>query len=325
MTANFRRCAGLIFVFCWLLVSAADARNHTARTNCFPFETLPANERKQAEELLLKALDGESLYTIIGSLKPMSSGFNSLQMRVVLPRITRAEAEKAIGELATKKPEELNKDEKRRLSQAKLAIEHREALEKLDATRRILERWRCGDEIFADVENFAREYDGKRFLDAVVFSRPGLRRMLNEKADFFSRWGVTENSHPLEVLYAVEHDETTTRNAGYGYLFGYPDNSVRFFVEAANEEDLTGKFVERGFVSIPTFARERNAFVYAVPKNYAEQEADRNLRARAERILTAYKKRRLDYVGEGKKGVIEMLRDWFCDQEKCSPQNASLE
>lgn len=100
---------------------------------------------------------------------------------------------------------------------------------------------------------------------------------------------------------------------------------MRFFVEAANEEDLTGKFVERGFVSIPTFARATNAFVYAVPKNYAEQESDKNLRARAERILAAYKKRRAEYVGAGKKGVIEMLRDWFCDKEKCSPQNARLE
>jgi len=211
------------------------------------------------------------------------------------------------------------------LSRAKQTIERADALEKIDLTRKILEKWRCGDEIFADVEHFAREFDGKRFLDAVVFSRPKLRRMLGEKTDFFSRWGITENSHPLAVLYAVEYEKTTARNAGYGYLFGYPDNAVRFFVEAANEEDLTGRFVERGFVSIPTFARETNAFVYAVPKNYTEMETDKILRARAERILSAYKKRRAEYIGAGKKGVVEMLRDWFCDNQKCSPENARLE
>jgi len=79
----------LILVF----AGAAQAQN-AARLGCFPFETLPANERKQAEELLLKALDGESLYTIIGGLKSMSSGFQSIQTRVALPRMEKAEAEK---------------------------------------------------------------------------------------------------------------------------------------------------------------------------------------------------------------------------------------
>jgi hypothetical protein len=274
----------LIAVFiglCVFLQTSAEAQNHTARENCFPFESLSADERKQAEELLLKALDGESLYTIVGGLKPMSSGFGSFQMRVALPRLAQTEAEKIVGELGAKKAEELNDDEKRRLSQAKNALERFQSIEKINQTRKILDKWRCGDELFAEVEHFAREFDGKRFLDAVVFSRPSMKRMLTEKADFFSRWGITADAHPLSVLYAVENEETTARNAGYGYLFGYPDNAVRFFVEAANEEDLTGKFVERSFISIPTFARETNAFVYAVPKNYTEQEVDKNLRAKA--------------------------------------------
>jgi hypothetical protein len=312
--------AFLLLVF----AGAAQAQN-TARLNCFPFETLPANEREQAEVLLLKALDGESLYTIVGGLKPMSSGFQSMQTRIALPRMEKGEAEKIVAELGAKKPEESSDDEKRRLSQAKQTIERAVALEKIDLTRKILEQWRCGDEIFADVEHFARDYEGKKFTDAVVFSRPKLRRMLSERKDFFSRSGITENSHPLAVLYAVEYEKTTARNAGYGYLFGYPDHAVRFFVEAANEEDLSGRFVERGFVSIPTFARETNAFIYAVPKNYVETETDKILRLRAERILSAYKKRRAAYVGAGKKGIVEMLRDWFCDNQNCSPENARLE
>ena len=62
--------------------------------------------------------------------------------------------------------------------------------------------------------------------------------MLSERKDFFSRRGITENSHPLEVLYAIEYEATTARNASYGYLFGYPDMAVRFFVEAAKIERL---------------------------------------------------------------------------------------
>jgi hypothetical protein len=317
----------LVFVFFGFLTGAAVAQTSAARAECFPFETLAPAERRQAEELLLKALDGEALYTIVGGVKPMSSGFQTFRLQTSLPRVERAEAEKAVAELAAKRAEELTDDEKRRLSQSKQAIERGETLEKIAATRRILEKWRCGGdaEIFADVQHFAREFEGRRFFEAVVFSRRALRQMLGEKADFFSRWGATENSHPLAVLYAVEYEETTARNAGYGYLFGYPDNAVRFFVEAANEENLTGKFVERDFYSIPTFARETNGFVYAVPKNYAERETDKNLRARAERILSAYKKRRAEYVGEGKRGVVEMLRDWFCAAGKCSPQTARLD
>ncbi|MCY7375396.1 MAG: hypothetical protein LH472_05435 [Pyrinomonadaceae bacterium] len=212
------------------------------------------------------------------------------------------------------------------MNQAKLAVERKQTLDKINETRRIFERWRCGDEIFADVYHFDRVFDGKRFLEAVVFSRPRLRQMLNEKSDFFSRWGITTNSHPLEILYAVDRDETGARFGGYGYLFGYPDTAVQFFVEAAGREEFTGKFVERDFLSIPTVASEKNGFVYAVPKGYAEQEVDKNLRARAERIYTSYKKRRAEYIGEGKKGASAMLRDWFCDSKSvCSPSSAKID
>lgn len=325
MIQIYRRIAAVI-VICLSLAGAVLAQTGAVRLHCFPFEKLAPAERREAEELLLKALDGEALYTIVGGVKPMSSGFQSFRLQTSLPRVGQAEAAKEIAELGAKKTEELSDEQKRRLNQAKQAIERGETLEKIEKTRRILDKWRCGDaENFADVQHFARQFEGRRFFDAVVFSRPRLRQMLIEKADFFSRWGVTENSHPLHVLYAVEYEETTARNAGYGYLFGYPDAAVRFFVEAANEEDLTGRFVERDFYSIPTFARETNGFVYAVPKNYAEKEADKNLRARATRILAAYKKRRAEYVGEGKPGVVELLRDWFCQQDKCSPQTAPLD
>ncbi|MBK8149172.1 MAG: hypothetical protein IPK58_13440 [Acidobacteria bacterium] len=57
-----------------------------------------------------------------------------------------------------------------------------------------------------------------------------------------------------------------------------------------------------------------------------ENDADKALKARAAPILAAYKKRRGEYVGDGKKGVVEMLRDWFCDgRGQCSPANAKLD
>ena len=53
--------------------------------NCFPFERLPDALQKKARDLLLKALDGEALYTIASDIKPMSSGFYSTQVGVAQP------------------------------------------------------------------------------------------------------------------------------------------------------------------------------------------------------------------------------------------------
>lgn len=314
------------FLLAILFLPTLTAFAFGQRGECFPFEKLPADQRKAADELLLKALDEEALYTIVSGLKPMSSGFRSIQIQTGLPKITIAEAEVAVRELGTKKPEELTNEEKSRLTPARQALERRDALEKADQTRAILAQWRCGDELFADLQHFAKQFDGKRFLDALVINRPRLRTALVEKADFFSRWGITANSHPLEIVYAVDTDETGARFAGYGYLFGYPDHAVRFFVQASDEEIFTGKFVTRDFISIPTVERETNNFVYVVPKGHVENEADKALKAKAAPILAAYRKRRAEYIGDGKKGVVELLRDWFCDpQGKCAPSNAKFD
>lgn len=298
----------LLFLF---LISPLQAQG-VSRAECFPFEKLPAEQRKTAEELLLKALDSEALYTIVGGLKPMSGGFQSFRMQVNLPRIEFNEAEKNVREFEAKPAENLTDDEKRLLAQSKQAVERKQVSDKINETKNIFAHWRCGEELFADVQHFSQTFEGKRSFDTIVFSRSSLRRKLSEKSDFFSRFGISENSHPLEVLYAVEYNETSARFAGYGYLFGYPDYAVRFFVQAADEERFTGKFVERSFITLPTFTGA-NRFVYAAPKDHAENEFDKNLRARAEPVFNEYKRRRAEYIGEGKKGVVEMLRDWFCD------------
>jgi hypothetical protein len=271
-------------VFLTLFLTIAVAATPVSdRSNCFPFERLPEEERSRAEALLLKALDSEALYTIVGGIKPMSSGFSSYSTSVRLPRNDEAK------------------------------LEREATLSRLEADRRSLALWRCGDnELFADIQNFFRIFDGKRHSEAVVFNRRSLKNMLGAKGSFFDRWGITPSSHPLQVLNAVETAEMTPRFAGYGYLFGYPDHAVRFFVEAANSEELTGEFVERDFYSIPTVVSNTNRFVFAVPIGHKETPADRDLKERAERVLEDYKNRRSRYVGENGKGVVELLRDWFC-------------
>lgn len=264
------------------------------RSECFPFERLSAEKQEKANELLLKALDSEALYTIVGGIKPMSSGFANFQIEVRSPR-----------------------DEKQ-------AAERSQKLADVAETREILAHFRCGENIFADVQHFAKSFDGKRFSGGIVFHRSSLAAMLKVRSEFFDRWAITANSHPLQVLYAVEYDETGARFGGYGYLFGYPDYAIRFFVQAASEEEFTGKFVERDFYSLPTFASATNRFVYAVPKGHKENTDDKALKEKASKIFDEYKAKREQYIGNGKKGVVELVRDWLCgDRGECGTADRS--
>lgn len=288
----FTRLRSVPFVLFLLVVLVGSASSSMAaavdRKDCFSMEGLTAEQVKRSEELLLKALDSEALYTFVGGIKPMSSGFASFRFDV---RESTDEAKKK---------------------------ERSDTLASIDETRLIFERWRCGTNLFAEMHHFSRAFEGKRTVDAVVFDRTKLSQMLADKAHFFSRWGITERSHPLTVLYAVETSESTPRFAGYGYLFGYPEHAIEFFVNAANREEFTGRFVERDFYSIDTIASKTNRFVFAVPKGHKERPEDAELKKRAESVLAEYRIRRDKYVGEGKLGVAELLRDWFCNTEgKC--------
>jgi hypothetical protein len=253
------------------------------RESCFPIELLPAGERPQAEELFLKLMDSEALYTVIGGVKPMSSGFVSF-----------------------------------RLPASSLDAE------KIDRARRHLALFRCGEELLATVHHFVRLYPDKdsqsmeRYFEGVVFHRGALRRAIREHKSFFYPEGLTENSNPLEVLMTIDFLEGPARLRGLGYLFGYPNFAVDFFASAAKEQTLTGKFVERDFFSHPTFAHAERGVVYAVPKGHAEREEDRAFRAALSKVFEDYKQRRERFIGEGKPGVVAMLREWFCREAVCA-------
>jgi hypothetical protein len=270
----------------WLLVAGVLAAAimlpaaPVPRGECFPVESLPMDLRPQAEALLLRMLDTEALYTLAGGLKPMSSGF--ARYRVSLQDLR-------IGEV--------------------------------DQARRLLHALRCGDDIYATVQLFSRlspapsSSNGagglERAFEGVVFHVPSYRRAIAQHASFFALHGLTPFSHPMETVMTVEHIENPPRLRGFGYLFGYPDHAVDWFVNAEVERRRTGKLVEREFLSIPTFERAENQFVYAVPKGHALRVEDLDLRSRAGEILAEYRRLRAEYVGEGKRGVVELMRDWY--------------
>lgn len=264
-------------------VPAAAPQQSYAATDCFPFESLPAALRTRAETLLLKALDGEALYTIAADIKPMSSGIIGIQIDVARPDTADA-----------------------------------------DALRTIFSTWTCGGEIRGTLHHFAAVYDGKRPLDAAVFNVPRMRRLVRDRIAFFGPYGLSAESDPLETLMAVEHDPTTARLRGYGYLFGYPDYAVDFFVQASDSQKAGGPFIERDFISLPTVLGERH-FVYAAPKGHQLNAADLQLRTAVQQVFTDYAARRARHIRSGSAaGVLPLVREWFDDGHgDVRPSNAT--
>lgn len=130
---------------------------------------------------------------------------------------------------------------------------------------------------------------------------------------------------------AVEYDPTPARLRGYGYLFGYPEYAVDFFVQASitqterekNHAPGVETLVPRDFVSLPTTRGERR-FVYAVPKGHLANDADRLLRTAAETMFADYSARRARHIrGESPSGVLALVREWFDDGKgDVRPSNA---
>ena len=183
----------------------------------------------------------------------------------------------------------------------------------------MLAAWRCGDAIFADVRVFRAINDGKRSASSEVFYRPALDAVLRRHAAFFAPLGLTPGSHPMEALTAIEWSDRGPRWRGQGYMYGYPDYAVDFFVESGEAEARGGAFVPRDPIRVPTFAAgvDRSNFVWTVAKGHEENDADRALKTRAALILAAYSARRDKYIGAGKPGAYALVRDWYCERGTC--------
>jgi hypothetical protein len=270
----------LIPIVCLIVLQAPAAG--ASHCECFPTERLPADLRARSEALLLEALDSEALYTIIGGLKPMSSGFASFKFSVEKPDLAQIE------------------ETRRMLS-----------------VWRCGDMLYADVQHFAAMYDDEKTKEKIRFAEAVVFNRPALAGRIGQYPDFFAPYGITPSAHPMEVLMTIEHSQQSHRWRGLGSLYGFPLYAVDFFVAAGEGEQRTGKFVERDFYSIPTFVAAERQFVWAVPKGHEDRDEDRVIKSRAASILAEYQKRRALYIGPGKRGVVKMLRDWLNDSGVC--------
>jgi hypothetical protein len=236
--------------------------------------------------MLLALSDGEGLYTVAGGLKPISSDFLNLTVRIQ-PTLDR------------------------------------ERLDSLARLRDLTARLACGD-VGLFVQVFTAPSPGRadtvyRVASVVAYHRAASRRAVERHADFFAMLGITSNADARSVIAAIENADRGPRWRGYGYAFGYPQPAVDFFVEAGLRGDSLSALVPRDFRRIETFRKFPEhqggpptlaSFVYAVPKGAPESAADRELRERAAPIYAEYVQRRARWVGEAN-GIIELLREWI--------------
>lgn len=307
--------AAILFLF------TATASAQVPRTECFPIERVPGPLRVRAEAMLLETMDGIALYTIAGGLKPMTSGF--------LTSLGRG----------------------RQLMIASGAVTGDSAIARqIDELRQIFVALRCGDEIqsavMTDILNVPTATQSA--LETFVFHMPSVRAVIASFPEYFSSLAITPHTSPETMLFTMNRwrvagsglgrearvERIRTDPTDYfnhtkatGLLYGYPRPAVEAFATQSvrairGEQPSTQETRAQLDMRIPNFTGDEVWYVKAAPEDGPEDAA---LRARAARILAEYKKRREQYIGAGKPGIVALLRDWYCKTNACSAANATVQ
>lgn len=278
-----------------LLAVTACQHNTSATSNvlsasgneCFPIERLAVSDRRLAEQVLLEFSDREGLYTLANGLKPISSDVRDMTFTIA-PKV----------------------------DSAKLA--------ELERLRRVSTVLSCGDiGVFVQVftaTSAGRDSSTQRHATLVLYHRASLARAVQRQRAFFATIGITPSADPRDIVNAVENAPRDARWRGYGYMFGYPEEAVDFFVRAGIEGDSTGKLVPRDFKRVETWfkypestggPRTVSSFVYAVPKGAVESAGDRALNTQARPTFTKYDGLRATFVKPDSSGAVALWRSWM--------------
>ncbi len=217
-------------------------------------------EQAWADSLLAYGLDHEALYSLMDSLKPMSS-LKMLKFSLAKDSLQQAGDE--------------------------YILKNQPALDSVAYYQNILNHLHT-DKLRFCLIPFKRVQDTERYLQILVVNLDAYQKVLQEKAHFFGQWGFNLHTPPEVLLTVIEFENKLDRFRAYGYLFGYPSHAVDFFVEADKEEDRTGEFVKRSFFPVSTYSAKTGYFTYALPKDFTPIDTDSLILKRAESILERY-------------------------------------
>ncbi|MFN3596437.1 MAG: hypothetical protein ACK41D_04100 [Rubricoccaceae bacterium] len=251
---------------------------------CFDLRVLPAADRAYADSLLGAALDREALYTYAAPIKPISS--------VAMLRLPVARPDSV--------PEGARE-------QARAAPGAQAAAERF---YRVAAALRCGP-VETVVVPYRAAFGSERALQMTAVRRDRLDEILARDAPFWLQFGIVPGADAHLVVSVVEHAAAADRWRGYGYLFGYPEHAITFFVEAGREGMVTGEIVPRDFFHIPVHVRESGHFTYAVPRGYTPTETDSVLYRHGTAVLAEYRARRAAFLRpDSTLRAADLLRAW---------------
>ncbi len=259
------------------------------KTKLWDLSHLSSEELKMANELLTYGLEHEALYTLLDTLKPISSlGF-------------------ALSYPLAKEPEMKDGD---KLVVSVSADSSKMALDELEKWNKVLKALSTNEFEFLLIP-YKQTWQGKRNFQILVCRTKLLEKLISDKAHFFGQWGFTSNSNPATLLTVVEYESRNDRYRAYGYLFGYPEHAVDFFVEASVFEAQTGEFVQRSFFSIPVAAGESGYYTYAIPEDYVPDHRDSSIYYSANFTLKEYKLIKSRYTSKnGEIDAISLISDF---------------
>jgi hypothetical protein len=224
------------------------------------YKKFDINNKMLCDSILKEALDHEALYTLADTLKPMSS----IQM-YRLPLLSTN------------------------------AIQKDSALKVLQQVQHIANS--LSNKHFQFIVNpFERADSIYKNVELYVIRTSTLKKKIEQQKNFYAKLAITENTNPATILNITEYEQKYTRWRSYGYLFGYPNYAVDFFVEAGKSQDSTKQFVKRDFFAIPVYASKTGHFTYATPKGYQTSSIDSAIYSKAIETLEKYKKRREKYT-----------------------------
>lgn len=224
------------------------------------YRQLSVAEKALVDSVLLYAFDHEALYTLADTLKPMSS---MKWYRLPLLSENRLQSDSA--------------------------VQH------LKSLQQIVNTLNGGDWQFV-LNPFERPDSIYKNVELYVVRKSRMASVIKQHSVFYGTLGITPHANPATVLAVTEYESKYNRWRSYGYLFGYPEHAVDFFVAAGKQQDSTRQFVKRDFFQIPVYAGTSGYFTYAVPQGYTPAEVDYNIYRKAALTLEQYSKLRQKYV-----------------------------
>ena len=225
------------------------------------------------DSILQYGLDHEAVYTLLGNVKPMSS-----LVTFSFPIANKDTSLTTSGNILTRD-------------------KHGVYLDRVRTIQKAINQIQIPDVKVVNIPYRAPGANTSRMMQLSVLRISALDSLLKAKENFFGQFGLVPGTDPNVVVSTIENCNSYDRWRGYGYLFGYPDYTVDFFVEASRIDEQEGRFVERNFFQIPVYSRNEGYFVYAYPKDVKPTAAvDSALYYRANDLLTKYKKVRSGYL-----------------------------